>query len=73
MLERRLNRMRWAGQIATLIGLTILLASCNATTAGIDPCRGREIILVSRQDVLTQGTARQILRVNRRTEELGCR
>lgn len=41
-----------------------LLAGCSGTGGGIDPCGAWRPILVSRADVLTDGSARQILAHN---------
>jgi hypothetical protein len=41
-----------------------LLAGCASGGAGTSPCAGWQPILVSRADVLTDGTARQVLAHN---------
>jgi len=53
--------MRW--RWTWLAGLTLLLTSC-ATGGGTDPCGPWRPILVSRADVLTTETARQVLAHN---------
>ena len=53
--------MRWS--VMWPVALTLLLTSC-ATGGGTDPCGPWRPILVSRQDVLTEGTARQVLAHN---------
>jgi hypothetical protein len=44
--------------------MLVLLTGCAATGPGIDPCGAWRPILVGRADVLTDGTARQILAHN---------
>jgi len=39
----------------------MLLSACSTSGAGIDICSIMEPILISHDDVLTEGTARQIL------------
>ena len=46
------------------LGMLVLLTGCAATGPGIDPCGAWRPILVGRADVLTDGTARQILAHN---------
>ena len=41
--------------------LLMLLNACSTSGAGIDICSIMEPILISHDDVLTEGTARQIL------------
>jgi len=41
--------------------LLMLLSSCSTSGAGIDVCVVIEPILISRDDILTEGTARQLL------------
>jgi hypothetical protein len=41
--------------------LVLLLSSCSTSGAGTDLCVIIEPILISQEDVLTEGTARQIL------------
>lgn len=51
------------------VALTLLLTCC-ATGGGTDPCAPWRPILVSRQDVLTEGTARALLAHNLTGERL---
>ena len=46
------------------LGILTLLGGCSATGAGIDGCGSWRPILVSQGDVLTDGTARQVLAHN---------
>lgn len=54
--------------------LTLLLASCSATgrVTKPDPCAGWSKITTSRDDVLTDGTAKQILAHDEHGESIGC-
>lgn len=54
------------------LGLATLLSGCAGTGPGIEACGAWRPILVSRQDVLTEGTARQILAHNETGRALGC-
>lgn len=47
-----------------LLASLTLLAGCSGTGGGTSACAGWRPILVSRADVLTQGTAQQILTHN---------
>lgn len=44
----------------------------NGRVTKPDPCAGWSPILVSKQDVLTDGTAKQILAHNEHGKALGC-
>lgn len=55
----------------TLLGTLILLAGCSATGGGTS-CAAWRPIYVSRADVLTEGTARQVLAHNETGRRLGC-
>jgi len=50
--------------IAMLLATLLLLGGCAETGSGTDACGPWRPILVSRGDVLTDGTARQILAHN---------
>jgi hypothetical protein len=47
------------------LALAALLTSCAPISRGIDYCAVAAPILISKQDVLTDGTAKQILGHNR--------
>lgn len=53
--------MRW---IVGWLGILTLLGGCSAIGGGTDACGPWRPILVSRGDVLTDGTARQLLAHN---------
>lgn len=46
------------------LGMLVLLTGCAADGRATDPCGAWRPILVSRADVLTDGTARQLLAHN---------
>mgnify|MGYP007057189166 CR=1 FL=1 len=48
----------------------LLLTGCATNTAATDGCEWTRIIYVSQQDVLTEGTARQILAHNETRERI---
>ena len=52
--------------LCALFLTVLLLASCKNAGPGIDACVWSDPIIVSRQDVLTDDTARQILAHNRK-------
>jgi len=57
-----------------MLALILLLASCamNGRVTKPDPCAGWSAILVSKQDVLTDGTSRQVLAHNDHGRAIGC-
>lgn len=57
-----------------MLTLLLLPASCamNGRVTKPDPCAGWARILVSHQDVLTDGTSKQILAHNNHGEAIGC-
>jgi hypothetical protein len=61
--------MRWS---VMLLGILALLTGCAATGPAIDPCGAWRPIYVSRADVLTDETARQVL-VHNETGRRLCR
>lgn len=65
----RLRLSVWAMPV-----LALLLASCSATgrVTKTDPCAGWSKITTSRDDVLTDGTAKQILAHDEHGASIGC-
>lgn len=66
--------LRLIGKLATL-GLVVQLSGCAASgpaTNSGDYCAGWNAIYVSRDDVLTDGTAGQILGHNKHGKGEGC-
>lgn len=57
---------------AALLGTFALMAGCVTKPTKLDPCAGWEPILPSRADVLTDGTARQILAHDEHGKAIGC-
>ena len=55
--------------ILLLLSLTMLLSGCQSTVA-ISPCAWVKIISVSKADVLTDQTAREILAHNEKVEKI---
>ena len=55
--------------ILLLLSLTMLLSGCQSTNV-ISPCSWVKIITVSKADVLTDQTAREILGHNEKVEEI---
>lgn len=56
----------------TLLALLILLASCAGGGGPATDCAAWRPISVSRADVLTDGTARQVLAHNETGRRIGC-
>ena len=56
-----------------LLGLLTFISSCGTSTVATDSCAWIKVITVSRQDVLTDETARQLLQHNLKVEEICAR
>jgi len=62
--SREMRRRLLGRSVAALLVSLILMSGCHATGPVTNFCQMAEPILISRQDVLTDGTARQILAHN---------
>jgi hypothetical protein len=56
--------------IGRLLGSLMLLGGCSGTGGGTDACGPWRPVLVSRADVLSDGTARQVLAHNETGRQL---
>lgn len=59
-------------RLALLLASFGTVAGCVTKPTKLDPCAGWEPILPSRADVLTDGTARQILAHDEHGKAIGC-
>ena len=65
-----MRKLLWRSTRALpLLSLTLFVASCSTVSAGTE-CAWVKVITISRQDVLTDETARQLLAHNEKVEAI---